>query len=289
MSFITQNIPAIGGLASQIQQYASLLAVAKENGKEVIFAESMKKNGVGFQFSKILDIPLRFEPDEFFSDFVKFEHNSYVTLDKSCFSLDPNLNYNMNSRFDLFHYWYPKYKDIILSWKWNSVYLENATKRLLNLKENGKQLVSLHVRRGDYLLPKHNHYCILGLDYYNEAIQYFIQEIEKYHFVVFSNDIDWCKENLIEGDMVTFLEPDAADYGWSAPSETGIEDLILMSLCDHNIIGNSSYSWWAAFKNENKNKVVICPKNYVRDFSSFRHINGNYYPNEWITIDNYSR
>lgn len=289
MSFITQNIPVIGGLASQIQQYASLFAVAKENNKEIIFAESMKSNGVGFQFSKILDIPIRFEPDSFFTNFTKFEHNGYLMVDSSCFLLDPNLNYNMTGRFDLFHYWYPKYKDTILSWEWNSVYLEKAQSKLTSLKEGGKELVSLHVRRGDYLLPKHNHYCILGLDYYNEAIQYFMSDIEKYHFVIFSNDIDWCKENLIEGDIVTFIEPGAEDYGWSAPSETGIQDLILMSLCDHNIIGNSSYSWWAAFKNRNENKKVVCPKNYVRDFSSFRHLNGNYYPNEWIAIDNYSR
>jgi hypothetical protein len=89
--------------------------------------------------------------------------------------------------------------------------------------------------------------------------------------------------------MVTFIEPGAEDYGWSAPSETGIEDLILMSMCDHNIIGNSSYSWWAAFKNNNNDKVVICPKNYVKDYSPFRHINGNYYPETWIAIDNYNR
>lgn len=288
MSFITQNIPVIGGLASQIQQYMSLFAVAKENGKEIIFSEKMKTNGVGFQFSKILDIPISFESDSFFEEFTPIQPDGSVVVDPFLFDLDPDKNYIIDGRFDLFHYWYPKYADVALNWKWNSVYLERANSRLIDLKKSGKELVSVHVRRGDYLLPHHHHFCILGLDYYNEAINQFMGEIEKYHFVVFSNEIEWCKENLIEGDMVTFIQPGAEDYGWSAPSETGIEDLILMSLCDHNIIGNSSYSWWAAFKNQNKDKRVVCPKNYLKNYSSFKHINGNYYPQEWIAINNFN-
>lgn len=288
MSFITQNIPVIGGLASQIQQYMSLFAVAKENGKEIIFSEKMKTNGVGFQFSKILDIPISFESDSFFEEFIPIQPDDSVVVDPFLFDLDPDKNYIIDGRFDLFHYWYPKYADVALNWKWNSVYLERANNRFIDLKKSGKELVSVHVRRGDYLLPHHHHFCILGLDYYNEAINQFMGEIEKYHFVVFSNEIEWCKENLIEGDMVTFIQPGAEDYGLSAPSETGIEDLILMSLCDHNIIGNSSYSWWAAFKNQNKDKRVVCPKNYLKNYSSFKHINGNYYPQEWIAINNFN-
>jgi hypothetical protein len=288
MSFITQNIPAIGGLASQVQQYSSLLSVAKENNKEIVFPESMKNNGVGFQFSKILNIPIRFEPDSFFNDFETITLNSYTIVDENIFKLDSNRNYHIDGRFDLFHYWYPKYKDTVMNWSWNSVYYERAKKKFDAMCSDGKELVSIHVRRGDYLLPQHHHFCILNIDYYNDAISHFMDDIEKYHFVVFSNDIEWCKENLIEGDMVTFIEPGAEDYGWSAPSETGIEDLILMSMCHHNIIGNSSYSWWAAFKNKNESKKVVCPKNYLKDYSSFRHINGNYYPREWLAIDNYN-
>jgi hypothetical protein len=289
MSFITQNIPAIGGLASQIQQYASLLAIAKENNKEVLFSETMKSNGVGFQFSKILDIPVRFEPDSFFNDFKTIQPNGSLITDPMMFNLQPETNYIVDGRFDLFHYWYPKYSNIAMNWKWNSVYYERAKKRFEDLYSDGKELISIHVRRGDYLLPQHHHFCILNLDYYNEAISHFMDDIHKYHFVVFSNEIEWCKENLIEGDIVTFIEPGAEDYGWSAPSETGIEDLILMSMCHHNIIGNSSYSWWAAFKNENTNKKVVCPRNYLRDYSGFRHINGNWFPPNWISIDNYNR
>ena len=137
-----------------------------------------------------------------------------------------------------------------------------------------KELVSIHVRRGDYL--NHDHFCKLDTRYYSSAIAKFLPEIEKYHFVVFSNDIDWCKNNLIEeNDLVTFLEPG-----------TDAVDMMLMSLCDHNVIANSSFSWWAAFKNKNKNKKIICPKNYIRSYSHYKFLNGNYCLPVWDAIEN---
>jgi hypothetical protein len=288
MSFVALNVPAIGGLASQIQQYASLVAVAKENNKEIVFSEKMKTDHCGFQFTKLLDIPLRFEPESFFQDFIDIQLDGSVITDPSVFRLNDDRNYFIHGRFDLFRYWYPKYKDIVLGWEWESSYYQRAKKKYDELFPKDKQLVSIHVRRGDYLLP-HHHFCILGLDYYNEALSHFMDEVEKYHFVVFSNDIEWCRQELIEGDMVTFMPPGAEDFPSAAASESAVEDLIVMSMCDHNIIANSSYSWWAAFKNRNENKKVICPKNYLRDYSGFRHINGNWFPPEWISIDNYNR
>lgn len=298
MSFITQNIPIAGGLASQIQQYMSLYAVAKASNKEIVFRESLIGKGGGFAFNKILNIPVRLEPDSFFENFVKFTHDSYSIVDQSCFLLEPNLSYEITGRFDLFHYWYPKYKNYAMGLEWNSLYFDIAKKQYDELTSSGKKLISLHVRRGDYLLPQHHHFCLLGLDYYNEAIGHFMSEIQDYHFVVFSNDIEWCKENLIEGDMVTYIGSAEGDFGVPPPSdnppvsvepsEKAFSDLILMSLCEHNIISNSSFSWWAAFKNENENKKVICPKNYLKNYSPFRHINGNYYPQEWIAINNFN-
>lgn len=299
MNFITQDIPIRGGLASQIQQYMSLYAVATETNKEIVFRESLIGKGGGFAFNKILNIPVRLESDSFFENFTQFEHNHSLIVDKSCFDLNQELNYELTGRFDLFHYWYPRYKDYAMNLEWNSLYYEVAKKQKKELSVNGKELVSIHVRRGDYLLPQHHHFCILGIDYYTEALSYFMGDIEKYHFVVFSNDIEWCKENLIEGDMVSYIGSGEGDFGVPPPSdlppplsvepsEKALSDLIFMSLCEHNIIANSSYSWWAAFKNKNENKKVICPKNYLKNYSSFNHINGNYYPPEWIAINNFN-
>lgn len=276
MSYITfKTISSAADLGSQVQQYASMYAIAKETGKTIVFPESSFNLGWGFKFSKLLDIPIIVKEESFFNNFIDIKPNGRLIKDESVFNLDPNINYNIAETFHLFHYWYPKYSDDITNWNWNPEYYKQALDLYKNIKVEGKELVSIHVRRGDYLLPHHHHFCKLNNDYYGEAIQHFIKDIEKYHFVIFSNDIEWCKENLIEGDMVTFINP-------------GIDcvDLILMSLCDHNIIANSSFSWWAAFKNKNKDKTVICPSNYLMSYSEFSFLNKQYYPSTWKNIDN---
>ena len=88
MNFITQDIPIRGGLASQIQQYMSLYAVATETNKEIVFRESLIGKGGGFAFNKILNIPVRLESDSFFENFTQFEHNHSLIVDKSCFDLN---------------------------------------------------------------------------------------------------------------------------------------------------------------------------------------------------------
>tara|TARA_R110000868_G_scaffold8986_1_gene45525 strand:- start:15157 stop:15993 length:837 start_codon:yes stop_codon:yes gene_type:complete len=278
MSYITiKGLGKSGDLGSQLQQYASLHAIAKENNKVIAFPESSLIQGWGFKFSKLIDIPLTIMPEDFFCDFVDIEPNGMMIKDPNMFKLDSNINYNISGLFHLFHYWHPKYSNDILNMSLNKDY-ENAAKELYKkIKVQDKELVSIHVRRGDYLLPQHHHFCKLDNNYYESALQYFLDHIEKYHFVIFSNDIEWCKENLIEGEMVTFMQ-----------QGQDCVDMILMSMCDHNIIANSSYSWWAAYINKNENKKIICPTNYLKSYSEFNFVNGNYYPNAWKNIDNES-
>lgn len=106
--------------------------------------------------------------------------------------------------------------------------------------------VAIHVRRGDYLSMEHRH-PVLGMDYYEKAMKMFPRS----KFIVFSDDINWCQKNF-KGDNTVFAYP-----------KTDIHDLIHMSKYKHQIIGNSSFSWWAAWLNTNKDKVVVAPKNYV--------------------------
>jgi hypothetical protein len=277
MSYITfKTIGESGNLGSQVQQYASLYAIAKHNNKTIAFPESSLTSGYGLRFAELLDIPIQVLPDNFFKDFVDIRPNDKVIVDSAMFNLDQPINYNIVNRFDLYHYWYPNYLNDILDWKWNHKHERSAESSYFKIKKADKQTVALHVRRGDYLLPQHSHFCRLDNQYYSQALSTFFEEIDKYQFVIFSNDIQWCRDNLIEeSDFVHFVEP-GNDY----------EDLILMSMCDHQIIANSSYSWWAALKNENKQKKVLCPTNYLRNHSPWSHINGHYYPLDWINIDN---
>lgn len=111
--------------------------------------------------------------------------------------------------------------------------------------------VSIHVRRGDYI--NHPDIGVLDLDYYQSAVGYMKEKLENPVFFVFSNEIDWCKKNL------GFLE----NSYYIADTESEIDDLVLMSKCQHNIIANSSFSWWAAWLNQNPHKIVIAPRKWM--------------------------
>lgn len=284
--YITLDIPLNGGLASQIQQYASLYAIAKENNKIIVFKESLVNRNVGFLFSKILNIKIELKPDSFFDNFVRFDLDSSVIVDANVFNLNPNNNYYIYGLFNLFHYWHSKYNLDVFNWEWNTEIYNIALERYSKIENSEYQTVSLHIRAGDYLLPQHHHFHQLGHDYYSEAISKF-DDGNNYKFIVFSNDTNYAKSLFEEStnDLVIFVNGDS-EQGNTIPTLQSFEDLILMSLCDHNIISNSSFSWWAAFMNKNKNKKVICPSNYLKDYSAFTYINKNYYPSDWISIDN---
>ena len=128
-------------------------------------------------------------------------------------------------------------------------------------KIQSTQAVSMHIRRGDYVTNTRTNevHGLCSLEYYRKAVS-FIQEREaQLHFFIFSDDLKWAKENLGFIDNVTFveLETDALDH----------EEMWLMSQCQHNIIANSSFSWWGAWLNENPNKMVIAPKQWFADTS----------------------
>jgi hypothetical protein len=114
--------------------------------------------------------------------------------------------------------------------------------------------VSLHIRRGDYVsnagtLSVHG---ICDLDYYKRCIAIITKEVENPHFFIFSDDPEWTRENLKLDQPATFVTNNDAN--------TNFEDLRLMSLCKHNIIANSSFSWWGAWLNQNPEKIVLAPK-----------------------------
>ena len=111
--------------------------------------------------------------------------------------------------------------------------------------------VSLHVRRGDYLNLKN--VGVLDVDYYMKAVEYIRTNVEKPIFFIFSDDLEWCKNSLgfLEGCI------------YVDRTQTEIDDLKLMSFCRHNIIANSSFSWWGAWLNQNPKKTVIAPKGWL--------------------------
>lgn len=118
------------------------------------------------------------------------------------------------------------------------------------MKENA---VSIHIRRGDYLETADLYCEICTVEYYKKAIKYMIANANPDVFYVFSDDLNWARGNL-EIANVVYVDSSMFDHyeNWY--------DMYLMSSCKHNIIANSSFSWWGAWLNNNKDKIVIAPK-----------------------------
>jgi len=286
MSYITlAEMGSSGGLCSQLQIYSSLMAVAKANNKTIVFAEEMLSHGVGIRVFDLLDLPYELKPLEFFNNFQNKQINFHTTrYDETLFNLDSNVNYNLVGRFDLYTYWYNDIGNEVASWKYQPILQTQAESRMFEIKAhfgNDNPIVSIHIRRGDYLLPHHS-FCELNADYYTQAIVDHFLPVEDYNFLVFSNDIAYAKA-LFEGDNIYFIDPIG---GEKICSDSEKEDLALMSLCDHHITANSSYSWWGAYLCKNPNKKIICPTNWLKSNHQSSWINGNYYPSTWININN---
>ena len=136
-----------------------------------------------------------------------------------------------------------------------------------NFLKEEKKTTSIHVRRGDYLkFP--NHHPIQTLNYYLDSIDILKDDTDL--FVIFSDDINWCKENL-KLDNIIYIE-----------NEKDYIELYLMSICTNHIISNSSFSWWGAWLNRNENKKVIGP--LVWFGSEITYPTNDILPKNWIKI-----
>lgn len=125
--------------------------------------------------------------------------------------------------------------------------------------------VAVHIRRGDYLY-EHNSTVYGGIcteDYYRRAIDYMCEHTEAPEFFFFSNDVDWVNDNLIQSydenmqkrmHLVSCNGEDNHEY-----------DMYLMTKCKHNIIANSSFSWWGAWLGVNEDKIVVAPKRWFNN------------------------
>jgi len=118
--------------------------------------------------------------------------------------------------------------------------------------------VGLHVRRGDYVTnPGANEvHGTCPSDYYCKCIREVALKVREPHFFVFSDDVRWTKENLDIGHSVTYVDRNG--------QENDFKDLHLMSKCKHQIIANSTFSWWAAWLNTNEDKIVFAPSRWFR-------------------------
>jgi len=149
-----------------------------------------------------------------------------------------------------------------------------SAQKIAGLIATEPESVSVHIRRGDYvsIAKVAAVHRVLPISYYIEAIKKITEQKSNAHFFVSSDDIGWAKENFPKNYPATFISsPEIPDY----------EELALMSSCKHNIIANSTFSWWGAWLNQNPQKIVIAPKQWFNDQNRGT---GGLIPKTWLQI-----
>ena len=132
---------------------------------------------------------------------------------------------------------------------------------------------AIHIRRGDYLLPENDakYGGICTINYYRKAMAYIRSLNPKTEFYIFTNDYEWTRENICEENATIVTCNTGKDSFY---------DMYLMSLCQNNIIANSSFSWWAAWLNRHENKKVVSPHRW------FKHLDvSDAICEDWIRIE----
>lgn len=179
-----------------------------------------------------------------------------------------NLNYNLNYNYYLEGYfqsekYFIESSDLI---KKDLRPSNENLDRLVTKYPIDKNDISIHIRRTDYI-ASNGYHPVQSIEYYKQAIE-IIGDYD--NIFVFSDDINWCKENLKFDNMI-FID-----------GNDDVEDLWIMSLCKNNVIANSSFSWWGAWLNNNKDKKVIAPSNW---FGNHLGLNtSDIIPESWLII-----
>lgn len=250
-----------GGIGNILFQIATTYSYSKQNGKKLTLSKEnafiVHKNIEHYQNNILKNIE--------FSNFIKPTHQ----YNENGFHYQEILNYD--SDLLLFGYFQSeKYfknfeaeiRDLFISYE---VMLSDNIKNLLD----NENTCSIHIRRGDYLNSP-NHHPTQNMNYYMKAIKKMPKDSV---FLIFSDDINWCKENFPDmSEKFKFIEG-LEDY----------EDLKIMSLCKNNIICNSTFSWWGAWLNKNNEKIVIAPSIWFGPaYSNYK--TDDLYCDGWIKI-----
>lgn len=291
-------IKLIGGLGNQMFQYALAVIVAKKNNSKLLldrtFFESTEES--------LGHTPRNFELDVFKSDSLEasldqilaFKKLSNINRVKKKLKLNYPKIYNemsfsfnpkvlklkaplyLSGYFQSFKY-FLGYETIIQKiFEFPLKELDDHNKEILEIIKKSNS-ISVHIRRGDYVTNKNTQkfHGNCSLDYYRHSIEYFSANKDA-TFIFFSDDMDWVKQNFKSLSFPKiFVDKNLGENSW--------KDMLLMSSCKNNIIANSSFSWWGAWLNLNKNKIVIAPKIWFANKKQ-QKLSEDILPKEWIQL-----
>lgn len=180
-----------------------------------------------------------------------FVQKDAYEYDKSLFSNPSHFYYE--GYFQNENYFKDVRKDLLANFN-SGIPVDERNQAVLD-KIHETNSVSIHVRRGDYvtLASASKFHGTCSLDYYQKAIEHIAKKVPNPHFFLFSDDICWVIQNLKIDYPYTVVDFNQGK-GWL--------DLNLMKNCKHNILANSSFSWWGAWLNENNSKVIVAPKKW---------------------------
>ena len=208
-----------------------------------------------------------------------YYRKSYII--ESSFSFDKFINKYRTSSVYLQGYWQSeKYFAHIRSVLLNEICVndEYCSDYFIEYKtriSSNNNSVSIHIRRGDYVSNSETmaFHGVCEIEYYQLAMSVIEQMIVRPTYFVFSDDIEYAQQIFGVNDNVIFIHNVPEDY----------EELMLMSLCKHNIIANSSFSWWGAWLNRNEDKKVIAPKRWFAN-EEMQLKTADLIPNSWIKL-----
>ena len=286
----------LGGLGNQMFQYAAGRALSLRLHQPL----SLDLNGFsdyqlhqGFNLSDVFQCDTQVAAEDEIQTLLGWRSSHKVRS----LLLKPQLQWLRGGAFVVephFHYW-PEFSDIgsgcYLYGYWQSEkYFKQITdivrcdftfrhpfqERNLELAQqiSTSTSVSLHVRRGDYVsdAKTNSTHGVCSPDYYRDAVAYVAEKLSAPCFFIFSDDIQWCKENLDLDFPTVYIDHNRGGESY--------RDMQLMSLCDHHIIANSSFSWWGAWLNPSVEKIVIAPKNWF----AAGHRTDDLIPSEWMRL-----
>jgi hypothetical protein len=241
-SFVTPIL--LGGLGNQMFEMANAYAYAKNNNMSLIVNKTSNMKNKSYWDSIFKDI----QTD------IKCESYKWKKLTEKNFHYQPlptfksNVNIKLDGYFQSAKYFNLFKQDLI------TLFTKHIDIDLSIEKQSTEsQLVSVHVRRGDYL--KYKLHTNVGQYYLEKAMSTIESKIgTNIEYVVFSDDLPWCKNNFN-----TFFPTRVFHY---CSKGQDYEQMFLMSLCDHNIIANSSFSWWGAWMNNKSSQIVTAPSNW---------------------------
>jgi hypothetical protein len=288
-----------GGLGNQMFQYAIAAIIAKRFKTKVLLDKSFfslteKKPGL---------TPRKFELDIFnnkynyatLNQIKKFNKNTLFNRFKKIFFLnyykkivENNLSYNsqylsykkplyLEGYFQSYIYYIGIEDYINEIFTFDITILDQKSRDLL-VECQLTNSVSIHVRRGDYVndTQTNNFHVVCSIEYYLKAINYLKSKVVDISYFIFSDDINWAKQQF-----EYFLFP--IHFVSHNINENDWKDMFLMSSCKHNIIANSSFSWWGAWLNRNPEKIVISPNQWYND-TLMNNSTIMLIPSKWIRI-----